>query len=108
LIKTGQEQVQIFRQVIQAIEATTQSSTQNPLYDTLSRARKTVEELRTLITVKLIRQRNGSAHARRRAWLKHKSKIVSLRNNLKDAGEKLSIALETDLLSEISFICTLM
>ena len=64
----------------------------------LSRARKIIEELKELITVKLVRRADGSERARRRAWLKYKHKVVKLRDNLKEARKFLLEALNVNIL----------
>lgn len=69
---------------------------------TLYKARKIAEDLHRMIIVKLVRQGGGSGRARLRAWLRNKSKIVALRDNLKDALERLWVALN------VSSLCVIM
>ncbi|KAI9869310.1 MAG: hypothetical protein M1813_000099 [Trichoglossum hirsutum] len=96
-IKTLQEQVQIFRGILRTVEATREGLENEALDSTLSRARTIIEELYQVITLKLVREGRGSDKMRRLAWMRYKSKVVRLRDDLKDAREALLVALSTDL-----------
>ncbi|KAI0101440.1 hypothetical protein F4776DRAFT_499381 [Hypoxylon sp. NC0597] len=95
-IRKLDEQIEVFRCVLQTIEEAPRQAMDKAVTITLFRAQKIVEDLHQLLTVKLSSQSNGSNRARRRAWLKNKRKIVSLRDNLKDARETLSVALNAN------------
>lgn len=60
---------------------------------TLSGGKKIIEQLHQLVAVKLVRHGEGSDRARRRAWVRDKSKILTLCNSLKDVRETLVVAL---------------
>jgi hypothetical protein len=89
LLTVSQEQISIFRNILQALDATTDSSMQDPL----SRAEGIINELQYVITAKLIRQGGDSDFTRRGAWLRNKAKIASLRDDLKETREVLGLAL---------------
>ncbi|KAL8920991.1 MAG: hypothetical protein Q9172_004255 [Xanthocarpia lactea] len=97
-IKSLQEQLQAFLDVVESVDVTVNGSTQKTLHSSLSRARNVIEELHQLITVKLVRQGNGSGRVRRRAWLRNRRNIVRLQSKLKDVREALLGAICTDLL----------
>ncbi|MCJ1383576.1 hypothetical protein MMC17_006690 [Xylographa soralifera] len=94
-IKTLQEQIDVLSNVFQAAEAVTDSSIQEPL----SRARSIIDELQYVIAVKLIKQGGGSDIARRGACLRNEAKIISLRDDLRETREALSLALNVHLFS---------
>ncbi|KAL8692620.1 MAG: hypothetical protein Q9218_002384 [Villophora microphyllina] len=98
-IKNLQEQLKAFCDVVESIEATIEATAQKPLHSALCIARKVMEELHELITVKLIGLGSSSGRARRRAWLRNKRNIVRLHDKLKDVRETLLGAICTDLLS---------
>ncbi|KAI1398654.1 hypothetical protein F4819DRAFT_467854 [Hypoxylon fuscum] len=95
-IRTLHEQVQVFRCVLQAVQEIPRHSPNTALTSTLCRAEKIVEDLHQLLTIKLLRQGGKSDRTRRRAWLRNKSKIVMLRDNLRDARETLWVALSAN------------
>ncbi|KAI0165377.1 hypothetical protein GGR52DRAFT_585411 [Hypoxylon sp. FL1284] len=97
-VRTLKEQIQVFQCVLQVVEGLTGQPT-DALVTTLRRAQKTVEDLHQLVIVKLIRQGSWSGRARRRAWLRNKSKIATLRDNLRDARETLWVALSASSLA---------
>ncbi|KAL8910060.1 MAG: hypothetical protein Q9171_004614 [Xanthocarpia ochracea] len=98
-IKSLQEQLQAFLDVVESVDATVNGSTQKTLHSSLSRARNVIEELHQLITIKLVRQGNGSGRVRRSAWLRNRRNIVRLHDKLKDVREALLGAICTDLLA---------
>jgi hypothetical protein len=98
-----QEQVQIFRGILRTVEATREGLENEALDSKLSRARTIIEELYQVITLKLVREGRGSDKMRRLAWMRYKSKVVRLRDDLKDAREALLVALSTDLWPVFSF-----
>ena len=85
----------LFRSVVQTLNTAAVLSMQNVLLRALSDARGIVEELYQMITVKLVRQGNGSGRA---AWWRNKSRIVRLHESLKEARANLLAALSADLL----------
>jgi hypothetical protein len=97
-----QEQVQIFRGILRTVEATREGLEHEALDCALSRARTIIEELYQVIILKLVREGRGSGKMRRLAWMRYKSKVVRLRDDLKDAREALLVALSTDLWLEFS------
>ncbi|OTA92698.1 hypothetical protein M434DRAFT_31602 [Hypoxylon sp. CO27-5] len=100
-IRRLDEQIEVFRCVLRTIEEAPKQSTDKGVVIALFRAQKIVEDLHQLLTVKLSSQSTGSNQARRRAWLKNKRKVVSLRDNLKDARETLSLALNANAIASV-------
>ncbi|KAL8724138.1 MAG: hypothetical protein Q9181_006966 [Wetmoreana brouardii] len=92
------QDIQCFRDVLLAVEASAGASAQNVLYGALFRAKRQLAELNQLITVKLIKQGNGPGRVRRRAWLRNKRKIVRFQEKLKMAKEILLGILNAELL----------
>jgi hypothetical protein len=79
--------------VIQGINDLNQNPTESIVGTTLSRGQQIIEQLHQLVTVKLVKHGRGSDRARRRAWVRNKSKVLRLRDSLKEARETIVVAL---------------
>jgi len=96
-----QQQVQDFSAVLQTIEATHNTIEHEVLNSTISRAREIVQELQSVITAKLLKKNAGSnSNAKRRGWVRYRSKIVKLRENLEYAQTALMAAQNENILCE--------
>jgi hypothetical protein len=63
----------------------------------VSRARTILQELDTVISVKLVRQgQESNVRIKRRAWMRYRSKVNSLHDRLKEARITLVEALSAD------------
>lgn len=98
LAKLPQEQLCIFQRVLLAADAASQGHENDVLRCAISKTPGIMDELLQVLTIKLIKQGSGSGRARRRAWLRHKTKINSLKNKLTEAREGIFLALSTDIL----------
>ncbi|KAH7137331.1 hypothetical protein B0J13DRAFT_625105 [Dactylonectria estremocensis] len=97
-IQALQEQLCIFQRVLLAADAASQGHENDVLRCAISKTPGIMDELLQVLTIKLIKQGSGSGRARRRAWLRHKTKINSLKNKLTEAREGIFLALSTDIL----------
>lgn len=93
-----QKQVEIFQSLLLDAKAAGQQHGNRSLHAAISEAQAVVDELLSFISQKLMRQGRDSYQARRKAWLRHKNKVVALGDRLKEARENVSLALNTGIL----------
>ena len=82
--ETLQEQLQDFMSLMDEMQIQHAFSTSPAIATGLLRAKRTIDQLDQLIQQKLLRHVNGTAQTRRRAWMRHKSKIRKFQLALKD------------------------
>jgi hypothetical protein len=92
------KQVEIFQALLLDAKAAGQKHGDRSLHTAISEAQAVVDELLSFISQKLMRQGRDSYQARRKAWLRQKSKVVALGDRLKEARENVSLALNTGIL----------
>ncbi|KAG4441393.1 hypothetical protein IFR05_003150 [Cadophora sp. M221] len=89
-----QEQLENFNSLVQEIDRSQGEGTDGIITQSLTRAKLSIEQLHQLIQIKLLKNLNGgTSRARRRAWTRNKSKILALRDVLKECRDNLSVAL---------------
>jgi hypothetical protein len=94
-----QEQVRLFRQMVEEADQLIGHRTGGTIHDILLEAKRILSDLNHLLTEKLLRRSDGLDRARRGAWLMNKARIMTLRDELKDARLNLSVALTMQLMS---------
>ena len=87
-------QVESIADLIKHIESDATQRDAEPFRDSLGRAKSTLEQLDRL-TVKLSNNTNGSSRARKRAWMRHRSKVFRLQADLKEIRANFSAAAST-------------
>lgn len=70
-----------------------QSHSSSAVITTLSQAKATLEQLKTLLEAKLLSRVNGSSRIRRRTWARNRSKVYKLQSSLKEHRASLLIAI---------------
>ena len=90
--ETLQEQLQDFVTLVEEMQRQHASSASPALATGLSNAKRTIDQLDQLIQRKLLRHKDGTAQTRRRAWMRHKSKIRKFQLALREHVARLSAA----------------
>ncbi|KAH7343030.1 hypothetical protein BKA65DRAFT_552634 [Rhexocercosporidium sp. MPI-PUGE-AT-0058] len=90
-----QGQLEYFNAILSEIEKS-YSYDSGLINTTLGRARLTIEQIHQLIDLKLLKTNGSTSRTRRRAWARHKSKIHTLRDALKECRENLMAALSAN------------
>jgi len=88
-----QDQLENFNGMLAEIEKSHNHVLPGPVFTTLERSKLAIEQIRQLVELKLLKTNGSTSRARRRAWARHKSKIHSLRDILRECRENLTIAL---------------
>ncbi|PVH89984.1 hypothetical protein DL98DRAFT_647652 [Cadophora sp. DSE1049] len=88
-----QDQLECFNVMLAEIEKCHNHDWPGLVSTTLGRARLTIEQIHQLVELKLLKTNGSTSRARRRAWARHKSKIHSLRDALRECRENLTTAL---------------
>ncbi|KAH7418993.1 kinase-like domain-containing protein [Cadophora sp. MPI-SDFR-AT-0126] len=89
-----QEQLENFSTLVQEIDRSQGEGTDSVVTQSLTRAKLSIEQLHQLIQIKLLKNLDGGrSRAHRRAWARNKSKILVLRDVLKECRDNLSVAL---------------
>ncbi|RSM05402.1 hypothetical protein CDV31_009640 [Fusarium ambrosium] len=97
-IKSLREQLLLFQSVLQITDMAIEGQPDDVLCCMVSRARCIMDDLSHVISTKLLRNGSGSNRARRRAWMRHKAKILRLKDKLVEVRENILVALSSSIL----------
>lgn len=89
------EQIEDFTSLLDEIDRQRTASISTTISTSLSRAKLTLEQLDQIVKNKLLRNANGGSRARRRAWVRNKSKVCNIQNALKEHRLNLLAAMGT-------------
>lgn len=78
------EQIEDFACLVNEIENQPAISLSITISTLLSRAKLSLEQLDQIVKNKILRNANGTPRARRRAWVKNRSKICRIQDALKE------------------------
>lgn len=90
-----QDQLNLFRNILQSVELAAGSVTHIALTQALTRAHDILRELHELITKRIVRGNDASNSARRLAWFRHRQTIARLTRQFKDTRKAISEAMNT-------------
>ncbi|MCJ1385587.1 hypothetical protein MMC17_008710 [Xylographa soralifera] len=92
-LKYYPEQLEHFTNLIKEIHSQHTMSSSAVITASVLRAKLTMEQLNQLIHIKILKNVDGTARARRRAWTRNKSKLYRLQDVLKEHRENFAAAL---------------
>ena len=91
-----QDELQDFSELMVNLENLHFDKSFNIVEPALIRVKFTIEQICQIIQVKILKNKNGSWRARKRAWFRNRSRLMRLRDSLRESKNELSIAMSAN------------